>query len=86
MVAEEAHRPTLIALSSTLVTLETMALAAVLGSIAQKHSTVWPDVIVLILAIGAALAALGAPPSETRRALTPLRVPAAAPAPILQAA
>lgn len=85
VVAEEAHRPTLIALSSTLVAWKPWHWPRC-SAASQKHSTVWPDVIVLILAIGAALAALGAPPSETRRALTPLRVPAAALAPILQAA
>ncbi|BBY22477.1 hypothetical protein MSTO_26820 [Mycobacterium stomatepiae] len=87
MVAEETHRGTLIALSSTLVAVETMALAAVLGNMAQNHSTIWPDVVVLILAIGAALASLTAPPSETRRAVAP-RVrsfPAASPAMALQA-
>ncbi|MEE6135050.1 MFS transporter [Mycobacterium sp. 050128] len=88
LVAEESHRGTLIAFSSTVVAVETMALAAVLGNIAQNHSTIWPDVVVLILAIGAALASLGAPPSETRRTVTPLRrsFPAVSPAVSLQAA
>jgi MFS family permease len=69
VVAEEAHRGTLIAFSSTLVAVESMALAAILNRLAQNHSTLWPDVIVLMLAIGAGFASLGAPPSETRRTL-----------------
>jgi MFS family permease len=69
VVAAESHRGTLIAFSSTLVAIESMALAGALGSIAQNHSTIWPDVVILILAVAAGLASLGAPPSETRRAL-----------------
>lgn len=69
VVAAESHRGTLIAFSSTLVAIESMALAGVLGGLAQNHSTIWPDVIVLILAVAAAFASLGAPGSETRRAV-----------------
>ncbi|MGE2814148.1 MFS transporter [Mycobacterium heidelbergense] len=67
-VADESHRATLIAFSSTLVAIEAMALAFVLGSIAQNHTAIWPDVVVLLLAVAAAIAALGAPKSETRPA------------------
>jgi MFS family permease len=72
VVADESNRGTLIAFSSTLVAIEAMALAGVLGRIAQNHSAIWPDVVVLILAIAAVLASLGAPPSETRRTVIPL--------------
>jgi MFS family permease len=68
VAAAESHRATLIAFSSTLLAIETMALAGALGGLAQNHSTIWPDVIVLILAVGAGIASLGAPPSETRPA------------------
>lgn len=71
VVAAESHRGTLIAFGSTLVAIESMVLAGVLGAIAQNHSAIWPDFVVLILAVGAALAALGAPTSETRRAVDP---------------
>ncbi|GLE53131.1 MFS transporter [Mycobacterium montefiorense] len=69
VVADESHRGTLIAFSSTLVAIESTALAGVLGSLAQNHSTILPDVVVLVLAIGAGLASLGAPPAKTRRAV-----------------
>ena len=78
VVAAESDRGTLIAFSSTLVAVETTALAGALGSIAQNHSTIWPDVVVLVLAVAAGLASLGAPPSETRRAI-PRRVRDVAP-------
>jgi MFS family permease len=64
VVADESHRGTLIAFSSTLVAVEAMLLAGVLGGLAQNHATIWPDVFVLVLAIGATLASLGAPASE----------------------
>lgn len=95
VVAEESHRGILIAFSSTLVALETMALAGVLGGIAQNHAAIWPDIVVLILAIAAALASLSAPASETRRAVEPRlhsvpvrsrSLPTVAPAVSLQAA
>jgi predicted tellurium resistance membrane protein TerC len=64
VVADESHRGTMIAFSSTLVAVEAMLLAGVLGGLAQNHATIWPDVFVLVLAIGATLASLGAPASE----------------------
>jgi MFS family permease len=69
VVAAESHRGTLIAFSSTLVAVESAVLAAVLGNIAQSHSTIWPDVVVLVLAVGAGVASLGAPASETPRTI-----------------
>jgi MFS family permease len=67
VAAAESHRATLIAFSSTLLAIETVALAGALGALAQIHSTIWPDVVVLILAVAAAIASLGAPASERRK-------------------
>jgi MFS family permease len=61
VVAAEQHRGTLIGFCSTLLAIETMALGGALGGIAQNHSTIWPVVVVLILAVAAAVASLGAP-------------------------
>lgn len=61
LVAEESHRPTLIAFSSTLLAVETVALGGALGGLAQNHATIWPVAIVLMLALAAAVASLGAP-------------------------
>ncbi|UXA08143.1 MFS transporter [Mycobacterium sp. SMC-2] len=71
VVAAEPHRGTLIGFCSTLLAIETTVLGGALGGIAQKHSTVWPVVVVLILAVAAAVAALGAPASEPRCAAVP---------------
>ncbi|BAX91257.1 hypothetical protein [Mycobacterium shigaense] len=71
VAAAEPHRGTLIAFSSTLVAVESMVLAGWLDGIAQNHSTVWPDIVVLVLAIGAALASLSAPGSA-RAATSPV--------------
>jgi hypothetical protein len=84
VAAAESHRATLIAFSSTLLAIETMALAGALGGLAQNHSTIWPDLIVLMLAIGAAFASLGAPGSGTRRVIR--SVSTISPAMSLQAA
>ncbi|SON62073.1 hypothetical protein MSIMFI_03593 [Mycobacterium simulans] len=69
--AAEQHRATLIGFGSTLVAIMSTLVGAVLGVIAQKHATVWPVVIVLILSVVAAVAALRAPgpaaePARTR--------------------
>ncbi|MCV7439461.1 MFS transporter [Mycobacterium seoulense] len=71
MVAAEPHRGTLIGFCSTLLAIETTALGGALGGIAQNHSTIWPVAVVLILAVAAAVAALGAPASPPRRAAVP---------------
>ncbi|MGD1172973.1 MFS transporter [Mycobacterium seoulense] len=71
VVAAEPHRGTLIGFCSTLLAIETTALGGALGGIAQNHSTIWPVAIVLILAVAAAVAALGAPASQPRRAAVP---------------
>ncbi|BBZ73754.1 hypothetical protein [Mycobacterium paraseoulense] len=71
VVAAEPHRGTLIGFCSTLLAIETTALGGALGGIAQNHSTVWPVGIVLILAVAAAVAALGAPASRPRPAAVP---------------
>jgi MFS family permease len=60
LVAEQ-HRATLLGFAATLVAVESTALGAVLGGIAQLHDTTWPVFIVLILAVAAAFAALRAP-------------------------
>ncbi|BBY22472.1 MFS transporter [Mycobacterium stomatepiae] len=73
VVAAEPHRAMLIGFCSTLLAIETTALGGALGGLAQNHSTIWPIVIVLILAVAAAVASLGAPP--------PLRAEAAGLAP-----
>ncbi|BBZ73749.1 MFS transporter [Mycobacterium paraseoulense] len=92
VLAAEQHRGTLIGFASTLFNVASAVLGAALGAIAQIHTTVWPDVILLILTIAAALAALGAPAPERRRAVqvrvaSPDRsVPAASPSLSLQAA
>ncbi|MBI2694263.1 hypothetical protein [Mycobacterium nebraskense] len=67
VAAPEQHRGTLIGFGSTVYNVASTVLGAALGSIAQMHSTIWPDVLLLILTVAAALAALGAPASETRR-------------------
>nr|VTO99762.1 Major Facilitator Superfamily protein [Mycobacterium riyadhense] len=59
--AAEQHRATLIGFGSTLVAIMSTVIGAVLGVIAQRHATVWPVVIVLMLSVVAAIAALGAP-------------------------
>ncbi|MCV6984938.1 MFS transporter [Mycobacterium shinjukuense] len=59
--AAERHRATLICFGSTLVAVESTVLGAVLGEIAQKHTTIWPAVVVLTLAVVAAAAAWHAP-------------------------
>jgi MFS family permease len=61
VLAAEQHRGTLIGFCSTLVAVVSTVLGGALGGIAQKHSTIWPVVIVLILSVIAALASLGAP-------------------------
>jgi MFS family permease len=66
VVAAEPHRGTLIGFCSTLLAVETTVLGGALGGIAQTHSTIWPVVVVLILAVAAAVASLGAPASEPR--------------------
>jgi hypothetical protein len=67
-VAAEQHRGTLIGFCSTLVAVVSTVLGAALGGIAQKHTTIWPVVVVLVLSAVAALVSLGAPQSGTRRA------------------
>lgn len=62
VVAAEPHRAPLIAFCSMLLAIETMALGGALGGIAQDQSTIWPVAVVLILAVAAAVASLGAPP------------------------
>ncbi|UXA08138.1 MFS transporter [Mycobacterium sp. SMC-2] len=95
VVAAEEHRGTLIGFASTLFNVASAALGAALGAIAQVHTTVWPDVIMLLLGIATVVAALGAPAAEKRRAVvrrlrtvaSPERpLSAMAPAPCLQAA
>jgi MFS family permease len=71
VVAAEPHRGTLIGFCSTLLAIETTALGGALGGIAQNHSTIWPVAVVLILAVAAAVASLGAPASEPRCAAVP---------------
>ena len=71
VVAAEPHRGTLIGFCTTLLAIETMALGGALGGIAQNHSTIWPVAVVLILAVVAAVASLGAPASEPRCAAVP---------------
>lgn len=71
VVAAEPHRGTLIGFCSTLVAVETTALGAALGGIAQKHSAIWPVVVVLVLAVAAAVAALGAPAAKPHCAAVP---------------
>jgi MFS family permease len=61
VVAAEPHRATLIGFCSMLLAVETTALGGALGGIAQNHSTIWPVAVVLILAVAAAIASLGAP-------------------------
>ncbi|OSC41818.1 MFS transporter [Mycobacterium decipiens] len=68
LFANERHRATLICFGSTLAAVESTVLGGVLGGIAQKHATVWPVVVVLMLAVVAAVASLRAP--------TRVRVPA----------
>ncbi|OBF12426.1 hypothetical protein A5730_04050 [Mycobacterium sp. ACS4054] len=90
VLAAEEHRGTLIGFASTVFNVATAVLGAALGAIAQMRGTVWPDVFLLILTIAAAIATLGAPAPEKRRAVE-LRVAgpdrsAVAPAPCLQAA
>nr|WP_262490809.1 MFS transporter [Mycobacterium simiae] len=76
-LAAEQHRATLISFGSTLVAVEFTLLGAVLGTMAQKHATVWPVVAMLTLAAVAAVAALSAPARE--RAGAPAREPASRP-------
>lgn len=71
VVAAEPHRATLIAFCSTLLALETTALGGAFGGIAQDHSAIWPVAVVLILAVAAAVAALGAPAAKPRGAAVP---------------
>ncbi|WP_322859602.1 MFS transporter [Mycobacterium europaeum] len=73
VVAAEEHRGTLIGFSSTLVAVASTVLGGVLGGIAQKHTMIWPVVIVLILSVAAALASLGAPRGHRERSLSPAR-------------
>jgi hypothetical protein len=68
-VAAEQHRGTLIGFCSTLVAVVSTVLGAALGGITQKHTTIWPVVVVLVLSAVAALVSLGAPQSGTRRAI-----------------
>ena len=69
VVADESHRGTLIGFCSTVVAVETTALGGIFGWIAQNHSAIWPDAVVLLMAVAAALASLAAPASESRRAV-----------------
>ncbi|BBX98005.1 hypothetical protein [Mycobacterium lacus] len=64
--APEQHRGTLIGFGSTLVAIESAVLGAGFGAIAQIHTTSWPVVVMLVLAVVAGLAALGAPQSGRR--------------------
>jgi MFS family permease len=73
VVAAEPHRGTLIAFCSTLLAIETTALGGALGGIAQNHSTIWPVVIVLILAVAAAVASMGAPSPRAELSAGPFR-------------
>ncbi|MCV7120413.1 hypothetical protein AWC17_25250 [Mycobacterium nebraskense] len=68
-VAAEQHRGTLIGFCSTLVAVVSTVLGAALGGIAQKHTTIWPVVVVFVLSAVAALVSLGAPQSGTRRVI-----------------
>lgn len=61
VLAAEQHRGTLIGFCSTLVAVVSTVLGGALGGIAQKHTTIWPVVVVLILSAIAALVSLGAP-------------------------
>jgi hypothetical protein len=65
VVAAEQHRGTLIGFCSTLVAVVSTGLGAALGGIAQKHTTIWPVAVVLVLSVIAAMASLGAPGSKT---------------------
>ncbi|WP_156675076.1 MFS transporter [Mycobacterium sp. E2989] len=71
VVAAEPHRGTLIAFCSTLLALETTALGGAFGGIAQNRSAIWPLAVVVVLAVAAAVAALGAPASQPRSAAVP---------------
>ncbi|OMC22514.1 hypothetical protein [Mycobacterium sp. SP-6446] len=71
VVAAEPHRGILIGFCSMLLAIETTALGGALGGIAQNHATIWPVAVVLILAVAAAVAALGAPASQPRVAAEP---------------
>ncbi len=73
VVAAEERRGTLIGFSSTLVAVASTVLGGVLGGIAQKHTMIWPVVIVLILSVAAALVSLGAPRGHRERSLSPAR-------------
>src|SRR5262249_25583677 len=66
VVAAEPHRGTLIGFSSMLLAIEITALGGALGGIAQNHSAIWPVAVVLILAVAAAIASLGAPGAGPR--------------------
>ncbi|SOX52434.1 hypothetical protein MAAFP003_1100 [Mycobacterium ahvazicum] len=61
VLAAEQHRGTLIGFCSTLVAVVSTVLGGALGGIAQKHTTIWPVVVVLILSVIAAVVSLGAP-------------------------
>ncbi|ORV56296.1 hypothetical protein AWC03_17300 [Mycobacterium europaeum] len=92
VVAAEQHRGTLIGFASALFNVASAVLGAALGALAQMRGTVWPDVILLTLTVAAAVAALGAPAPEARRAIrrrlarSDRSVSAMSPSPCLQAA
>ncbi|WP_208611904.1 MFS transporter [Mycobacterium paraffinicum] len=59
--AAEQHRGTLIGFCSTLVAVVSTVLGAALGGIAQRHTAIWPVVVVFGLSAIAAIASLRAP-------------------------
>lgn len=67
VMAPVQHRGTLIGFCATLVAVESAVLGGILGGFAQQRSAIWPDLIVLLLSILAAVAALGAPGPEAQQ-------------------
>jgi uncharacterized membrane protein YfcA len=65
--AADHHRATLLAFGAILVAVETSLLGAILGTIAQNTSAVWPVTIVLLLNLVAALVASRAPTRPATR-------------------
>ena len=63
--AVDHQRATLIGFGAVLVAVETALLGAVLGTIAEKASAIWPVAIILLLNLAAAGVALRAPTRES---------------------
>jgi MFS family permease len=65
--AADHHRATLLGFGAVLVAVETTLVGAILGAIAQNTSAIWPVTIVLLLNLGAAVVAAGAPTRAATR-------------------